>query len=114
MQNQIHTLGAPHYKAHFRFLRLKDCKFALWSKKYGGYPDLFAGNHLLTAHAKTCEWILRHRAVYGDNCGVVWVLHTSWCSQRAAHPKEEYREFALINQRRSGNLGFRNLSKLQN
>jgi len=34
--NQIHTLGAPHYKAHFRFLRkLKDFKCALWSEKYG-------------------------------------------------------------------------------
>ena len=70
--NQIHTLGALHYKEHFRFLRkLKDCKCALWSKRCGSYPDLFAGNHLLTAHAKTCERMLRHRAVYGDNCGVV-------------------------------------------
>jgi len=34
--NQIHTLGALHYKAHFRFLRkLKDFKWALWSEKYG-------------------------------------------------------------------------------
>jgi len=31
--NQIHTLGAPHYKAHFQFLRkLKDFKCTLWSK----------------------------------------------------------------------------------
>jgi len=30
---QVHTLGAPHYKAHFRFLRkLKDFKCALWSE----------------------------------------------------------------------------------
>jgi len=70
--NQIHTLGAPHYEAHFRFLRkLKGCKCALWSEKWGSCPDLFAGNHLLTVHAKTCERMLRHRAVYGDNCGVV-------------------------------------------
>jgi len=70
--NQVHTLGAPHYKAHFRFLRkLKDFKCALWSEKCGSCPELFAGNHLLTAHAKTCERMLRHRAVYGDNCGVV-------------------------------------------
>jgi len=69
--NQIHTLAAPHYKAHLRFLRkLKDFNCPLWSEKYG-CPDLFAGNHLLTAHAKTCERMLRHRAVYGDNCGVV-------------------------------------------
>jgi len=34
--NEIHTLGAPHYKAHFRFLRKwKDSKCALWSEKYG-------------------------------------------------------------------------------
>jgi len=28
-------------------------------------PDLFAGIHLLTAHAKTCERMLRHRAPLG-------------------------------------------------
>jgi len=34
--NQIHTLGAPHYKAHFRFVRKwTDFKCALWSEKYG-------------------------------------------------------------------------------
>jgi len=34
--NQIHTLGASHYKAHFRCLRkLKDFKWTLWSEKYG-------------------------------------------------------------------------------
>jgi len=34
--NQIYTLGAPHYKAHFQFLRkLKDFKCVLWSEKYG-------------------------------------------------------------------------------
>ena len=34
----IHTLGAPHFKAHCRFLRkLKDFKCALWSEKYGKY-----------------------------------------------------------------------------
>jgi len=32
----IHTLGAPHFKEHCRFLRkLKDFKCALWSEKYG-------------------------------------------------------------------------------
>jgi len=40
--------------------KLKDFKCALWSEKYGSCPDLFAGNHLLTAHAKTCERMLRH------------------------------------------------------
>ena len=70
--NQIHTLRAPYYKAHFRFLRkLTDFKCALRSEKCGSCPELFAGNHLLTAHAKTCERMLCHRAVYGDNCGVV-------------------------------------------
>jgi len=55
-KHQFHTLGALHYKAHFRFLRkLKNFKCALWSEKYGSCHDLFAGNHLLTAHAKTCE-----------------------------------------------------------
>jgi len=58
--------------------------------------------------------MLRHRALYGDNCGVLWVLRTTWCSRNAAHPKEEYRQFALINQRWSSNLGFGNLAKLQN
>jgi len=34
--NQIHTLVAPHYKAHCRFLgKLKDFKCASWSEKYG-------------------------------------------------------------------------------
>jgi len=34
--NQIHTLGAPCYEAHFRFLRkLEDFKCALWSEKCG-------------------------------------------------------------------------------
>jgi len=34
--NQIYALGAPHYEAHFRFLRkFKDFKCALWSEKYG-------------------------------------------------------------------------------
>jgi len=49
-QNQIHTLGVPHCKVHFRF---EDFKCALWSKKCSTCPDLFAGDHLLTAHAKT-------------------------------------------------------------
>jgi len=73
-----------------------DFKCALWSEKCGSCPDLFTGNHLLTAHAKTCERMLRHRAVYGDNCGEVWVLRTAWCSRRAVHPEEEYREFVII------------------
>jgi len=35
-QNQVHSLGAPRYKVHFRFLRKwKDFKCALWSEKYG-------------------------------------------------------------------------------
>jgi len=34
--NQIHTLGAPHYKTYFRFLsKLNEFKCALWSEKYG-------------------------------------------------------------------------------
>jgi len=34
--NQIHTLGASHGEAHFRFFtKLKDFKYALWSEKYG-------------------------------------------------------------------------------
>jgi len=45
--NQIHTLGAPHGKAHF------------------------GPKNTVTAHAKTCERMLRHRAVYGGNCGMV-------------------------------------------
>jgi len=108
--NQIHALGAPQYKAHFRF---EDFKCALWSEKCGSCPDLFAGNHLLTAHAKTCARMLRHRAVYGDECEVVWVLRTTWCSRRAAHPKEEYREFELINQRRANCKIHRSISSLK-
>ena len=49
---------------------------------------MFAGNHLFTTHARTCERMLRHGAVYRDNCGVVWVLRTTWCSRRAVYPKE--------------------------
>jgi len=40
--NQIHTLSAPHDKAHFRFLRkLKDFMGALWSEKYGNHNKIF-------------------------------------------------------------------------
>ena len=77
-------------------------------------PDLFAGIHLLTAHANTCERMLCHRVDYGDNYGVVCILRTTWSSQKAAHPKEEYREFALMNQRQSSKFGFWTLAKLQN
>jgi len=41
-------------------------------------PDLFASNHLLTTHAKTCERMLHHRAVYGDNCLVECKFRTMW------------------------------------
>jgi len=107
--NQIHTLGAPHYKEHFDFWE----SWRILSVPHGPKnlvvsPDVFAGNHLLTTHAKTYERMLQHRALYGDNCGVVWVLRTTWCSRMAAYPKEDYREFALINQRRSSNLGIQN------
>ena len=40
---------------------------------------------------------------------MVWILRTTWCSRRAVRHKEQYREFALTNQRQSGNLGFRTL-----
>jgi len=39
--------------------------------------------------------MLCHRLVYWDNCGVVRILRTIWCSWMAAHHKEQYREFAL-------------------
>jgi len=52
---------------------------------------------------KTWEWMLHHRPVYWDNCRVVLILRTIWCSWRAD------REFALINQRQSSNLCFRTL-----
>ena len=56
--NQIHTLGAPHYKAHFRFLRkLKDFKWTLGPKntvvglrELKGFREgssLFRGNDFL-------------------------------------------------------------------
>jgi len=106
--NQIHTLGAPHYKVHFRF---EDFKCALWSEKCGSCPDLFSGNHLPTVNAKTCEQMLHHRAVYGDNCGAVWVLRTTGCGRRAVHPKEEHREFALINQRWAKSQNFKFLGQ---
>jgi len=25
--------------------------------------------------------MLRHGLVYWDDCGVVWILHNTWCSQ---------------------------------
>ena len=58
-------------------------------------PDLFAGNHLLTMHAKTCERMLSYRVVYGNNCGVVWILCTTWCSPKAARHRNN-REFAAL------------------
>jgi len=45
---------------------------------------------------KTWERMLHHRPVYWDDCGVVWILRTTWCSRRAACHKEQHREFALI------------------
>ena len=53
---------------------------------------------------KIWECMFCHRPVYWDDCTVVWKLRTTWCSQRAARRKEQYREFALINHRRSSNL----------
>jgi len=32
----------------------------------------------LSSH-KTWEWMIRHRPVYWDDCGVVWTLRTTWC-----------------------------------
>jgi len=41
--NQIHTLGTPHYKPHFQFLRkLQDFKCVLWSEKYSNCPTVHA------------------------------------------------------------------------
>jgi len=60
-----------------------------------------------------CEWV-NVMSLSGllpqEDCRTVWILRTTWCSQRAAYCKEQYREFALINQRQSSNLGFRTLS----
>jgi len=111
--NQIHTLGTLHYEAHFRFLRkLKDFKSPHGLKNM--VVALICSQAIICLPrtqkpVSKCYVIL---AVYGDNRGVVWVLRTTWCSWRAAHPKEEYIEFALINQRRSSNWGFLNLAKL--
>jgi len=47
--NQIYTIGAPHYKAHFPFLsKFKDFKCALWSEKYGILKEVIADTHGLT------------------------------------------------------------------
>jgi len=35
-------------------------------KKCGNCPDLFTGNHLLTAHAKTCEQLSRQSSLWGQ------------------------------------------------
>jgi len=43
------------------------------------YPDLFAGNHLLYAQKPVSE-MLRHRAVYWDDCTAVWIVCTTWFS----------------------------------
>jgi len=55
-QHQIHTLGAPHCKAHFRFLsklKDKDFKCALWSKKYGTSVMLYQYWHIFSV--KNCN-----------------------------------------------------------
>ena len=69
--NQVHTLGAPHYKAHFRLLRkLKDFKCALGPKNT--VVALICSQAIICLpREKTCNRMLRHRAVYGDNCEVV-------------------------------------------
>jgi len=54
---------------------------------------LFTGSHLLTH--KTWGRMSRHRPVYWDDCGVVWILCTTWCSRRAACRKKQYKEYAL-------------------
>jgi len=71
--------------------------------------DLFACSRLLTAQNLGAK-MLCHRLVHWDDCGVVWILHTTWCIQRTVRRKEEYREFASINHRQSNNLGFQTLS----
>jgi len=58
---------------------------------------------------KTLERVLCHRLVYWDDCKVIWILRTTWCSRRAAHRNEQQREFVLINHRQSSNLDFRTL-----
>jgi len=54
--------------------------------------------------------MLHHRTVCWDHCTAAWILRTTcilmYCSQRATHRKEQERECAFINQRRSGNVGF--------
>jgi len=34
--------------------------------------------------AKTCERMLRHRPFCRDDCAVVCILRTTWCSRRSA------------------------------
>jgi len=57
--------------------KLKDFKCALWSEKYSSCPDLFASNNLLTAHAKTCERMLRHMELFMTTI-VEWYEHCAF------------------------------------
>jgi len=60
--------------------------------------------------AKTSEQRLCQRLVHWDCCATVCTRHycTSY-SQRALRHQKVYKEFVLINQTRSSNLGFRTL-----
>jgi len=56
--NKIHILGAPHYKAHFRFLRkLKDFKCALWSEKYSTLVLASSFKFLTVLQVATAVWV---------------------------------------------------------
>jgi len=41
-------------------------------------PGLLAGSQPSAYGAKTCKRMLCNRAV---DCGVIWLLHHTWCSQ---------------------------------
>jgi len=75
------------------------------TKTHGTYPDLFSGNHLLTVQKPVSEWYVIEQFIGSI---AEWSEHYAllWCSRKATHREEQDRVFALVNQRRSSNLGF--------
>jgi len=104
--NQIYILGAPHYKAHFRFLRNLQ---RVLSAPYGPKNTVIA---LISLQASIC--LPRSQKPVGECCVIELFMGTivewyEYCPLLAA-----FGGLPILRKGRSNNLGFRNLAKLQN
>jgi len=84
-------------------------KKLIWNSAQTWVTEIFKNDGLACRHPSAyCTKLGSecYRPVYWEIWGVVWILRTTWCSQKAAWHKEQYKEFALINHRWNSNLGF--------